>query len=121
MTALQGDLKSGCDHFNAFRYFEAHEYWENAWRKIAESEARSELKGAIQVCGVLVLLERGRGDAARRLAGSALALGGARKGLVSIEGAAVWLAGLTARSHSASDCARQLHEGRVLKATLKVA
>ncbi len=41
-------LAEGSRHFDAGRYFEAHEVWEDAWR-VEEGEARRLLQGLIQV------------------------------------------------------------------------
>ena len=46
--ATQRLLAEGCRRFDAGRYFEAHEVWENAWR-VERGDVRQLLQGLIQV------------------------------------------------------------------------
>lgn len=82
MHGLQGIksgpiLRRGIAHFNAERYFEAHEAFEDLWR--AESGARRPLyQGLTQACAGLVKHQRGQpGPAATLL----------RRGLDKLEAA----------------------------------
>ncbi|MBS1962477.1 MAG: DUF309 domain-containing protein [Bdellovibrionales bacterium] len=61
------NLRRGAEHFNAGRFFEAHEDWEIRWRHLPPVE-RPQVQAAILVCGVFVLLEKRRLDPAMRLA-----------------------------------------------------
>ena len=60
-------LRSGADRFNRGDYFEAHEEWEVRWRSLPVPH-RPQVQAAILVCGVFVLLGKGRTEAAGRLA-----------------------------------------------------
>lgn len=60
-------LVRGGEHFNRKRYFEAHEDWEIRWRRLPLPD-RPQVQAAILVCGVFVLLEKGRLEPAGRLA-----------------------------------------------------
>lgn len=60
-------LARGVEHFNRERFFEAHEEWEIGWRKLPRPD-RNQVQAAILVCGVFVLLRKGRIDPAGRLA-----------------------------------------------------
>lgn len=46
--ATRRALAEGCRHFDAGRYFEAHEVWEDAWR-VEGGDLRQLLQGLIQV------------------------------------------------------------------------
>lgn len=46
--ATRHALEEGCRRFDAGRYFEAHEVWEDAWR-VEGGEVRQLLQGLIQV------------------------------------------------------------------------
>jgi predicted metal-dependent hydrolase len=60
-------LLEGIDHFNAARFFEAHESWETVWRSTAP-EPRELLQGLIQVAvGMVHHVDRGRPAVARRV------------------------------------------------------
>jgi hypothetical protein len=61
------NLRRGADHFNQGRFFEAHEDWEVRWRKLPLPD-RPQVQAAILVCGVFVLLRKGRVAPAVRLA-----------------------------------------------------
>ena len=60
---MQADLLVHLDRgvvlFNDRRFFEAHEVWEEAWRRTAGDEARF-LQGLIQVAAALVKWQRGQ-------------------------------------------------------------
>jgi len=60
-------LARGAIHFNGGRFFEAHEAWELRWRKLPLPD-RPQVQAAILVCGVFVLLGKGRIEPAARLA-----------------------------------------------------
>jgi predicted metal-dependent hydrolase len=60
-------LLEGIDHFNAARFFEAHEAWETVWRSTTP-EPKELLQGLIQVAvGMVHHLDRGRPAVARRV------------------------------------------------------
>lgn len=60
-------LARGAGHFNAGRFFEAHEDWEIRWRKLPLPDG-PQVQAAILVCGAFVLLGKGRVEPAARLA-----------------------------------------------------
>ncbi len=60
----------GCRLFNDGQYFEAHEAWEQVWKtylKEGQTSFAKEMQAAILLCGVLVLLEKGRARGAAAL------------------------------------------------------
>jgi predicted metal-dependent hydrolase len=60
-------LERGVELFNAGRFFEAHEAWEEVWRSTTP-EPKDLLQGLIQVAVAMVHhLERGRPEVARRV------------------------------------------------------
>ena len=60
-------LIEGVDHFNAERFFEAHEVWEEVWRSTTP-EPRQLLQGLIQIAvAMLHHRDRGRPAVARRV------------------------------------------------------
>ena len=60
-------LAEGVDHFNAGRFFEAHEVWEEVWRS-KTPEPRQLLQGLIQIAVAMVHhRDRGRPAVARRV------------------------------------------------------
>jgi predicted metal-dependent hydrolase len=63
--------EEGAALFNEGRFFEAHEAWEQGWRKIPDPD-RAQTQAAILVCGVFVLIGKGRLAPAARLASLAL-------------------------------------------------
>lgn len=65
------NLRRGAIHFNAGRFFEAHEDWEIRWRTLPMPD-RPRVQAAILVCGVFVLLGKGRVEPAGRLASLAI-------------------------------------------------
>jgi predicted metal-dependent hydrolase len=88
------DLRQGVKDYGQGRYWEAHEAWERHWKDMEHGPERLRLQGWIQLCGVAVLLEKGRRAAAVRLARSALGklgLSAAGTGLVDIPGGEDWL------------------------------
>lgn len=67
MSRSNDAFREGAALFNEGRFFEAHEAWEKDWRKIPEPD-RQQTQAMILVCGVFVLIEKGRLDPAKRLA-----------------------------------------------------
>lgn len=61
-----GRLAEGIDLFNACRYFEAHEAFEDLWRE-ADGDLRPPYQGLVQVCAGLVKHARGQPEPASRL------------------------------------------------------
>ena len=61
----------GVEQFNAGRFFEAHESWEEVWLKAAEPE-RTHLQGLIQITAAFHHYRHGNLEGARRLLESAL-------------------------------------------------
>lgn len=60
-------LLEGVEHFNAGRFFEAHEVWEEVWRSTTP-EPRQLLQGLIQIAVAMVHhRDRGRPAVARRV------------------------------------------------------
>jgi predicted metal-dependent hydrolase len=60
-------LHHGVDLFNAARFFEAHEAWEEVWRSTTP-DPKTLLQGLIQVAVAMVHhLDRGRPEVARRV------------------------------------------------------
>ena len=57
----------GVEHFNARRFWHAHESWEKGWLTLPGLE-RVHVQSLIQLCGVFDLVKRGRLEAALRLA-----------------------------------------------------
>lgn len=57
---------AGIDHFNARRFWEAHEAWEELWLH-AESDAHRFLQGLIQIAAAYHHLKRGTLSGAARL------------------------------------------------------
>ena len=51
-------LTAGVEHFNARRFWEAHESWEEIWL-VAQSDAEQFLQGLIQVAAAYHHLQRG--------------------------------------------------------------
>lgn len=66
-SAQRAVLSRGAKIFNKGQFFKAHEEWETGWRVLPVPE-RFQVQGAILVCGVFVLLEKGRVNPAERLA-----------------------------------------------------
>jgi predicted metal-dependent hydrolase len=60
------ELLAGIQHFNARRFWEAHEAWEELWLH-AESDAHRFLQGLIQVAAAYHHLQRGTFPGAVRL------------------------------------------------------
>ena len=59
-------LEEGRGHFNAGRYFEAHEAWERAWL-VQTGETKRWLQGLIQIAAGLLKARSGNRAAAVRL------------------------------------------------------
>lgn len=72
-TPKKNPWQSGCDDFNAQRYWYAHEGWEQEWKALPTKQ-RNWVQGCIQAAAVFVLLEQGRFDPAQRLARRAFEL-----------------------------------------------
>ena len=63
----RGLLLEGVEHFNAARFFEAHEVWEEVWRS-QTPEPKQLLQGLIQIAVAMVHhRDRGRPAVARRV------------------------------------------------------
>jgi hypothetical protein len=63
--------QKGVDHFNARRFWEAHEAWEQGWLKLPPKE-KTHIQILIQGAGVFYLVEKGRIRGALSLAKAAL-------------------------------------------------
>ena len=63
--------QKGVDHFNARRFWEAHEAWEQGWLKLPPKE-KTHIQILIQGAGVFYLVEKGRMRGALSLAKAAL-------------------------------------------------
>ena len=57
--ATEENLALGVAHFNAGRFFAAHEAWETCWKASADPEARLCFKGLAQIAAGYVHLQRG--------------------------------------------------------------
>ena len=64
-------LVEGVEHFNAGRFWEAHESWEELWM-VAEGEERQFLQGLIQLTAAYHHAQRGTLSGAVRLFDSAI-------------------------------------------------
>jgi hypothetical protein len=67
----RANWEEGARSFNEGRYWDAHEAWERGWTRLPPDD-RAYVQALIQVAAVLLHLERGRPDPARRLARAAL-------------------------------------------------
>jgi predicted metal-dependent hydrolase len=63
--------QKGVEHFNARRFWEAHEAWEQGWLKLPPKE-KTYIQILIQGAGVFYLVEKGRMRGALSLAAAAL-------------------------------------------------
>lgn len=63
---VPGNFRLGCDEFNACRFFEAHEFFEEIWQQ-EDGEVRDLYKGLIQVAAAFVHISRGNATGADRL------------------------------------------------------
>src|ERR1700681_2967726 len=59
-------FREGLDHFNARRFWEAHEAWETIWL-VAESDVEQFLQGLIQIAAAYHHVQRGTYRGAGRL------------------------------------------------------
>ena len=57
----------GRAEFNAGRFYEAHKFWEEIWVH-AKGQEKSHMQGLIIFCGILIHIEKGNLDVAKRLA-----------------------------------------------------
>lgn len=67
--------QKGVEQFNAQRYWEAHEAWEQVWRKLSSKDPpieKTHIQILIQAAGVFYLMEKGRIRGAIALAQTAL-------------------------------------------------
>src|SRR4051812_41035408 len=69
--ALLKAWEDGVHEFNSGRYWDAHEKWEQGWKRLPEPE-RTWVQAWIQLAGVIHLLAKGRIAAARALCQSAV-------------------------------------------------
>ena len=94
----------GIAHFNAGRFFAAHEAWETCWKASADLEARQFFKALAQIAAGYVHLQRGNPHGAQTLL---------RRGAAHLDGTA-FAAALD--RHQLVDMARA-HAGAVEQAT----
>gem|GEM_PF-5751289 len=66
--------QSGVDLFRKQEYYEAHESWESAWRKLAPGPAKERLQAWIMIAGIGVHLQGGRLPPVSRMAERAMEL-----------------------------------------------
>jgi hypothetical protein len=64
--------KQGIDHFNAGRFWDAHEAWERGWLELPPEE-KLHIQVLIQAAGVFYLVEKNRLSGAHSLLETALA------------------------------------------------
>ncbi|MBI4436358.1 MAG: DUF309 domain-containing protein [Candidatus Omnitrophica bacterium] len=57
----------GIRYFNRQKFFEAHEAWEEIWRRTTDTEDKRFLQGLIQAAAFLVHHQRGNGRSAVKL------------------------------------------------------
>jgi uncharacterized protein len=65
-------FREGLNFFNAGRYFDAHEAWEDVWRSTEPGPLRCFYQGLIQAAVALLHLERGNVLGARSQLGKAI-------------------------------------------------
>jgi hypothetical protein len=70
-TELLDSWQEGVEHFNARRFWEAHECWERGWASLPHIQ-KLHVQALIQTAGVFDLVKRGRPGAARSLSRLAL-------------------------------------------------
>lgn len=70
-VTVPGNFQRACDEFNAGKFFECHETFEEIWQEEA-GEVRDLYKGLIQVAAAFVHLTRGNHFGAERLLRTAL-------------------------------------------------
>ena len=68
---MPGNLQRGCDDFNAGKFYESHEHFEEIWQ-YERGPARDAYKGLIQIAAAFVHLSRGKYPGAERLLRTAL-------------------------------------------------
>lgn len=68
---VPGNFELGCDEFNAARFFECHERFEEIWQ-LESGPVRDLYKGLIQIAAAFVHLQRGKFTGAERLLRTAL-------------------------------------------------
>lgn len=105
-------LRRGARLFDEGAYFEAHEAWEEAWRRETEPARRTLLQGLIQVAAAFhKLLVVRSPDAAQRLLS---------RGLAKLDGCPAKIAGLNLQAFREAThlCATALTEGRFERAAI---
>jgi hypothetical protein len=70
-VAIAPELQRGIEDFNARRFFEAHEVWEEAWLRAPEPQ-KTFLQGIIQVAAAFHHYARGNPEGAESLLGHGL-------------------------------------------------
>ena len=68
---VPGNLQRGCDDFNAGKFYESHEHFEEIWQ-YERGPARDAYKGLIQIAAAFVHLSRRKYPGAERLLRTAL-------------------------------------------------
>ena len=71
MITVPGNLQRGCDDFNAGKFYESHEHFEEIWQ-YERGAVRDAYKGLIQIAAGFVHLSRGKYPGAERLLRTAL-------------------------------------------------
>jgi len=66
VITVPDNLQKGCDDFNAGRFYESHEHFEEIWQ-YERGACRDAYKGLIQVAAAFVNLSRGKYAGAERL------------------------------------------------------
>jgi len=69
MRSVEESWNLGAAEFNAGHFYEAHKFWEDLWQH-SKGEEKSIIQGFIIFCGVLIHIEKGNLEIAKRLAGS---------------------------------------------------
>lgn len=59
-------IRRGAEHFNAGRFFDAHEAWEDHWHSVPPGPTRDAVQALIQVAVALEHHQRGNATGARR-------------------------------------------------------
>lgn len=71
VITVPGNFQLGCDEFNACRFFECHEFFEEIWQQ-EDGDVRDLYKGLIQIAAGFVHISRGNYTGADRLCRTAL-------------------------------------------------